>query len=55
MLQKVVESLVKKHVDFSLDDQTKRGSNDRVLSYAQQITALGLLYLEFQDGIHEGD
>lgn len=55
VLQKAVESLVKKHVDFSLDDQIKRGSNDRVLSYAQQVTALGLLYLEFQDGIHEGD
>ena len=44
MLQKVVELLVKKHVDFSLDDQTKRGNNDRVLSYALQVTALGLLF-----------
>ena len=51
-----VETVLDKFVDLSFgDDKAQRGESDRVQAYARDVLSLGLLYLEFNDAIREGD
>ena len=53
-IQKVLEN----YLEFLIggeENTDERSHNDHVLSYARDVLSLGLLYMEFQDGIREGD
>ena len=59
ILLKAAGALVDKHIDipmFSTKRERKRKKNiDAVAEYAHDIMSLGLLLIEFNDAIHEGD
>lgn len=58
-LMDAAAQVVDKHVDLSVqlstDESTKAKEGDTVHSYACETLSLGLLYMEFRDGIKEGD
>lgn len=54
------KQLVEKHVDLSVPEKKQKKvvateSHDGVLQYAQETLTLGLLLMEFNDAIREGD
>ena len=51
-----VKKVLDKFVDLSFgDDKAQRGESDRVQACACDVLSLGLLYLEFNDAIREGN
>lgn len=58
ILINAIQKVLEKHLEFSISGEgntDERGHNDHVLSYARDVLSLGLLHMEFQDGIREGD
>lgn len=56
LLLGVTKQIVDKYVDLAIQyDSDKSTADDTVYSYACETLSLGLLFLEFQDGIREGD
>lgn len=55
VLSKVTEDLAEKYVNIGYNSTLSNSSTDKVQSYARQILSLGCFYLEFKDGIREGD
>ena len=53
----IARKVVDKYVDLSIQysSNAKSDADDTVYSYACETLSLGLLYLEFEDGINEGD
>ena len=51
-----IGNIINEFVDISFDNSTSRPEdNDKVVSYACDILSLGLLYIEFVDGIRQGN
>lgn len=55
VLTLAIEELLSKFVDITYPVASKKKDKDHVCAYAKEITSLGLLYMEFSDGIREGD
>ena len=53
-LLKASEKVISKFVDISLETKIQRTS-DGIYSYTCEVISLGLLLLEFNDAVHEGD
>lgn len=51
----VSSEIVKQYVDLSTDESLTTHADDGVLEYSKLLMSCGLLYLEFCDGIKEGD
>ena len=50
--------MLDEHIDISFDSEgnsDESRNDDHVLSYTRDVLTLGLLYMEFQDAIREGD
>ena len=57
-LYSLTSEIISKFVDlscFSIDHLEERNTGDHIHEYAKEIISLGVLYMEFQDGIREGD
>ena len=59
ILLRAIEKVLDKFVDFGYGTLSSKSEEkldlDGIQSYASDILSLGLLYMEFCDGIHEGD
>ena len=60
LLHTVCETIVNRYVDFSIDLESEHTvctspAVDGVLAYATETLSLGLFYMEYKDGIREGD
>lgn len=55
VLTLALEELLLKFVDITYPVTSKGKDKDHVCAYAKDVMSLGLLYMEFCDGIHEGD
>ncbi len=55
ILHKVCIAVVEKFASIQLNITSKYQSNDKVFMYASNLLSLGCFYLEFSDGIREGD
>lgn len=54
LLNKIVNDLLNNYINFSYNDPHDP-SPDKVEAYAKQLLSIGCFYLEFKDGIKEGD
>ena len=43
------------HIEEDTEDRQQKPHQDGVLQYAQDLLSVGMLYLEYQDGVKEGD
>ena len=57
ILLNAVDTVMEKYVKFSMTEGEEEddGGRDGVCEYAQEVLSLGLLYMEFNDAIREGD
>ncbi|SMN01458.1 hypothetical protein SPONL_2037 [uncultured Candidatus Thioglobus sp.] len=55
ILNRVTGDLMDKYFEFQYNQPKKGTSTDMVLHYAKYIFSYGCFYLEFRDGIKEGD
>ena len=57
LLSGSVDTVMEKYVKFSMTEGEEEddGGRDGVCEYAQEVLSLGLLYMEFNDAIREGD
>ena len=53
----LASEIVTKFVDLSVfsSENVQEDSTDHIYEYAKEVISLGLLYMEFQDSIREGD
>ncbi len=53
---RMVSEMLSKHIDLLIrPESTSSRGDDGVLSYAEEVLTLSLLWAEFQDAIQEGD
>ncbi len=55
LLQLAIEGIVNNHIDINFPNPTTEDDDDNVRAYAKELTSLGLLLMEFIDGVREGD
>ena len=55
-LHSLAAELVTSFIDLSVfASDSQEGSTDHIFEYAKEVISLGLLYMELQDSIREGD
>ena len=55
ILERLCEAIISKAVSFQFNSSDKSTNVDRVQQYAVELLSIGLFYMEFCDGIREGD
>ena len=55
ILKSLIDKIIEKFVKFKYNNSDTNQSKDLVVEYEIQLLNIGLFYLEFQDGIKEGD